>query len=176
MAIPNSDECRWHKHLQFEVTSSRHQKGPNSRNIFFQVAAEHPSAFLKGMSWNPATVDQLVPTGSQDLIIGDSLIRDLTETLVVDQTIAISFGGASTLILMIGQMMFRETQSAPKLKWEPLLVCLLNELKKQYRQRLMVMNIIRLNPDAGLPIAHFMNGNVTRSNTMVWSLIVERSD
>ena len=95
------------------------RKDLNTRRTFVQVAAEHQRACLNGMSWNPTTIHQQVPTGSQHLIIGDNLVRDLTEILVVGQTTAISFGGASvaqvikmmelqnddrvdTLILMIG--------------------------------------------------------------------------
>ena len=70
-------------------------KDLNTRRTFVQVAAENPRAFLNGMSWNPATVQQPVPTRSQHLIIGDDLIKDLTEILVVGQTTACSFYGAS---------------------------------------------------------------------------------
>ena len=60
-----------------------------------QVAAERPRACLNGMTWNPAAIHQSVPTGSQHLIIGDSLVRDLIQVLVGGQTTVISFGGAS---------------------------------------------------------------------------------
>ena len=59
------------------------RKDLNTRKTFVQVAAEHPRACLNGMSWNPATIHQPVPTGSQHLIIANSLVRDLTEILVV---------------------------------------------------------------------------------------------
>ena len=60
-----------------------------------QVAAEQSRACLNGISWNPATIYQPVPTGSQHLVVGDSLVRDLKDILVVGQTALISFGGAS---------------------------------------------------------------------------------
>ena len=69
----------------------------NTRRTFLQVAAEQPRACLNGlepMSWNPATVHQPLPTGSQHLIIGDRVIRDLTEILLVGQTTAFSIDGA----------------------------------------------------------------------------------
>ena len=71
------------------------QKDLNTRRTFVQVAAEHPRACLNGMTWNLAMIHQPVPTGSQHLIIGDSLVRDLKDILVVGQTAVISFGGAS---------------------------------------------------------------------------------
>ena len=114
-----------------------------------QVAAEHPRACLNGMTWNPATIHQAVPTGSQQLIIGDSLVRDLKEILVVGQTAVISFGGVSvtqfikmmelqnddsvdTLTLMIGTNDVLRNPVTPETKWELLLICLLNELKEKY--------------------------------------------
>ena len=51
-----------------------------TRRAFVQIAAEHPRACL---------------TGSQHLIIGDSLVRDLKVILVVGQTAVISFGQPS---------------------------------------------------------------------------------
>ena len=60
-----------------------------------------------------------------------------------------------------------------EVKSEPLLVFLLNELKEKYRPRLVVLCTIRLNQNAGSPIAYFLNGNVTRWNMMVKSLIAE---
>ena len=120
-------------------------------------------------------------------------MRKLTEIHVVGQTTATSFGGASvarvvkmmelqnddwvdTLILLIGTNDVSRIPVAPEAKWEPLLVCLLNELKENYRPRLAALCTIPLNADAGSPIAAFMNRNVTRWNTMVRNLIAEKSN
>ena len=100
------------------------------------------------MTWNPATIQQPVPTGSQHLIIGDSLVRDLKNILLVGQTAVISFGGASvaqvikmmelqnddrvdTLALMTGTNDVSRNPVTPEVKWESLLICLLNELKEK---------------------------------------------
>ena len=125
------------------------RKDLNTRKTFVQVAAEHPRACLNGMSSNLATIKQSVPMGRQRLIIGDSLARDLTEIFVVGQTTAISFGGASvaqvikmmelqnddwldTLIMVIGTNDVSRNPVTPEPKLEPLLVCLLNEVKDKY--------------------------------------------
>ena len=71
------------------------RKDLNNRKNVVQVAAGQPRACLNGMTWNPATIHQPVPTASQHLIIADSLVRDLKDSLVVGQTAVISFGGAS---------------------------------------------------------------------------------
>ena len=71
------------------------RKDLNTRRTFVQVAAEHPRPCLNGMTWNRATIHQPMPTGSQHLIIGDSLVKDLKDIIVVGHTAAISFGGAS---------------------------------------------------------------------------------
>ena len=59
----------------------------------------------------------------------------------------------------------------PESKWEPLLVCLLNELKEKYRPRLVVLCTIPQNPLVSTVVADFMNGNVTRWNEMIRSLV-----
>ena len=41
----------------------------------------------------------------------------------------------------------------PEVKWESLLICLLNKLKEKYRQGVVCLCTIPRNTDAGLPIA-----------------------
>ena len=127
------------------------------RNFFLQAAAENLRACLNGMSRNPAVNNQAIPFGSRHLIMRDSLVRNLNEIFVSGQTTALSFGGASvaqvikmmeiqnkdqldTLILKFGTNDISRSSVTPESRWEPLLVCLLNELKdnnkhhKMYRQ------------------------------------------
>ena len=155
------------------------RKNLMTRHQFTQVAAEHPRACLNDMSWNPATSDQVIPPGSRHLIIADSLVRDLNEIFVYGQTTTLSFGGASvaqvikmmefqsedhldTLVIMLGTNDVSRAPVTPECKWEPLLVCLLNELKEKYRPRFVVLCTIPQNPLMGTTVADFMNGNVTR--------------
>ena len=159
-----------------------------ARHQFTQVAAEHPRACLNDMSWNPATSDQVISPRSRHLIIGDSLVRDLNEIFVYGQTTTLSFGGASvaqvmkmmefqsedhldTLVILLGTNDVSRAPMTPDSKWEPLLVCLLNELKEKYRPRLVVLCTIPQNPLVGTTVADFMNGNVTRWNEMIHSLV-----
>ena len=123
------------------------RKNQMARHQFTPVAAEHPRACLNDMSWNPATSDQVIPPGNRHLIIGDSLVRDLNEIFVYGQTTALSFGGASvaqvikmmefqsedyldTLVVMLDTNDVSRAPVTPESKWEPLLVCLLNELRR----------------------------------------------
>ena len=164
------------------------RKDLNNQRTFGQVAAEHLRAFLNGMTWKSATIHQRVPTGSQRRFLGYSLVRDLKNILVVRQTAVISFGGASmvqvikmmelqigdrvgTLTLMIGTNDDSRNPVTPEAKWEPLLICLLNELKEKYRSRIVCLCTIPLSPDAGSPITNFMNGNATQWNTMIRNTI-----
>ena len=164
------------------------RKNLMTRHQFTQVAAEHPRACLNDMSWNPATSDQVIPPGSRHLIIGDSLVRDLNEIFVYGQTTTLSFGGASvaqvikmmefqsedhldTLVIMLGTNDVSRAPVTPECKWEPLLVCLLNELKEKYRPRFVVLCTIPQNPLMGTTVADFMNGNVTRWNEMIRNLV-----
>ena len=164
------------------------RKNLMTRHQFTQVAAEHPRACLNDMSWNPATSDQVIPPGSRHLIIEDSLVRDLNEIFVYGQTTTLSFGGASvaqiikmmefqsedyldTLVIMLGTNDVSRAPVTPESKWEPLLVCLLNELKEKYRPRFVVLCTIPQNPLVGTTVADFMNGNVTRWNEMIRNLV-----
>ena len=116
-------------------------------------------------------------------------MRDLNEIFVSGQTIVLSFGGASvaqvinmiefqgedhlnTSVIMLETNDVSRVPVTPKGKWEPLLVCLLNELKEQYRPRLVVLCTRPQSPEVGTPVADFMNGNVTRWNDMIRSLVV----
>ena len=140
------------------------------------------------MGWNPGIRNQAFPSGSRHLVIGDSLVRDLNEIFVNEQTTVLSFGGASVaqvikmidfpgenhldmLVMMLGTNDVSRAPVTPEGKWEPLLVCLLNELKEKYRARLVVLCTIPQNPEVGTPVADFMNGNVTRWNEMTRSLV-----
>ena len=153
------------------------RKNLMTRHKFTQVAAEHPRACLNDMSWNPATSDQVIAPGSRHLIIGDSLVRDLNEIFVYGQTTTLSFGGASvaqvikmmefqsedhldTLVIMLGTNDVSRAPVTPESKWEPLLVCLLNELKEKYRPGFVVLCTIPQNPLVSTTVADFMNGNV----------------
>ena len=117
------------------------------RNLFVQVAAEHLRACLNGMSWNPAISNQANPPRSRHLVVGDNLVRDLNEIFVSGQTTFLSFEGASVvikmmefqgedhldmLVIMLGFNDVSRVPVTPERKWEPLLVCLLNELKENY--------------------------------------------
>ena len=76
-----------------------------------------------------------------------------------------------TLVIMLGTNDVSRAPVTPERKWEPLLVCLLNELKEKYRPRLVVLCTIPQNPEVGTPVADFMNGNVTPWNEMTRSLV-----
>ena len=117
------------------------------RNLFVQVAAEHPRVCLNGMSWNPAIRNQANPPRSRHLVVGDNLVRDLNEIFVSGQTTFLSFEGASVvikmmefqgedhldmLVIMLGFNDVSRVPVTPEGQWEPLLVCLLNELKENY--------------------------------------------
>ena len=160
------------------------RKNLMARHQFTQVAAEHPRACLNDMSWNPATSDQVIAPGSRHLIIGDSLVRDVNEIFVYGQTTTLSSVAQvikmmefqsedhlDTLVIMLGTNDVSRAPVAPESKWEPLLVCLLNELKEKYRPRLVVLCTIPQNPLVGNTVADFMNGNVTRWNEMIRSLV-----
>ena len=157
-------------------------------NQFVQVAAQHPRACLNGIGWNAAISNQAIPPGICHLVVGDKLVRDLIEIFVNGQTTVLSFGGASvaqvikmmefqgedhldTLVIMLGTNDVSRAPVTSEGKWEPLLVCLLNELKEKYRPRLVVLCTIPQNPAVGTPVADFMNGNVTRWNEMTRSLV-----
>ena len=164
------------------------RKNLTVRNQFVQVATEHPRACLNGMGWNPAISNRAIPSGSRHFVIGETLVRDLNEIFVNGQTTVLSFGGASvaqvikmmefqgedhldTLVIMLGTNDVSRAPVTPEGKWEPLLVCLLNELKEKYRPRLVVLCTIPQNPEMGTSVADFMNVNVTRWNEMTRSLV-----
>ena len=115
-------------------------------------------------------------------------MRDHNEIFVYGQTTALSFGEASvaqvikmmefqsedyldTLVIMLGTNDVSRAPVTPESKWEPPLVCLLNELKEKYRPRIVILCTIPQNPMVGTLVADSMNGNVTRWNEMTRRLV-----
>ena len=115
-------------------------------------------------------------------------MRDLNEIFVNGQTTVLYFEGFSvaqvikmmeyqgedhldTLVIMLGTNVVSRAPVTPEGRWEPLLVCLLNETKEKYRPRLVVLCTIPQDPVVGTPVGDFMNGNVTRWNEMTRSLV-----
>ena len=80
-----------------------------------------------------------------------------------------------TLLITLGTDGVSRAPVTPEGKWDPLLVCLLNELKEKYRPRLVVLCTIPQNPMVGTLVADFMNGNVTRWNEMTRGLVRSNS-
>ena len=76
-----------------------------------------------------------------------------------------------TLLIMLGTYDVSRVPVIQEGEWEPLLVCLLNELKEKYGPRLVLLCTIPQNPEVGTPVADFMNGNVTRWNDMTRCLV-----
>ena len=74
---------------------------------------------------------------------------------------------------MIGNNGVSRKPVTHKAKWESLLICLLDELNEKYRMSIVCLCTIPLNPDAGSPIADFMNGNATQCYTMIRNLIAD---
>ena len=67
-----------------------------------------------------------------------------------------------TLIVMLDTNDISRTLVTPESRWEPLVVCLLNELKEKHKPRLEMLCTIPQNPEVGTPVADFVNGNVAR--------------
>ena len=173
---------------QSEVASDRHLEGSQHPKELCACCRKTPRACLKGMIWNPATIHQPMPTGSQQLIIGDRLVRDLNDILVLGQTAVISFGGASVdQVIKMMELQNDDSVDAltlglndvsrnpviPEAKWESLLICLLNELKEKYRPRIVVLCAITLNRDAGSLVADHMSWKVFQWNVMTRNLTRE---
>ena len=93
-------------------------------------------------------------------------MRDMNEIFVSGQSTVVSFGGASmahvikmmdsqnedqvdTLIVMLGTNDISRAPVTPESRWEPLVVCFLNELKEKYKPRLVVLCTIPQNPEVG---------------------------
>ena len=76
-----------------------------------------------------------------------------------------------TLVIMLGTNVVSRAPVTPVGKWEAVLCCLLNELKEQYRTRLVVLCTQPQKLEVGPPVADFKNGKVTRWNEMTRSLV-----
>ena len=100
-AIVPTGPARGETALRSRVVDIR--KNLAGRNLFVQVAAEQPRVCLNVMSWNPAISNQAIPPGSRQLVVEDSLARDLNAIFMSGQTTVLSFGGAS--VAQLNKMM-----------------------------------------------------------------------
>ena len=74
-------------------------------------------------------------------------------------------------MIMIGNKDIPRAPLTPETRWEPLLVCLLNEMKEKYKPTLVVLFTVSQNQDVGIPVFNFMNGSVARWNEMIRNLV-----
>ena len=78
-----------------------------------------------------------------------------------------------TLIFMIGTNDVPRSPVTLEVIWEPLLICLVNELKEKLRPRLVVLSTSPFRPDAGSAIAELMNMDLAPWIEMVGNLVAE---
>ena len=78
---------------------------------------------------------------------------------------------SDTLVTMLVTNDVSRVSVTPEGKWEPLLVCLLSELKEKYRPRLVVPCTKPQKPEVDTPVADSKNGNVTRWNELTRTLV-----
>ena len=126
------------------------QKNNQLRYNFTGVPETNPRACFNRATWNPAVNLQQPPLGTSHLILGDSLVRVLSNLRTSWITTAMAFGGATiaqlfrmvelmnparipNIMILIGTNNVSRGSDEEEAQWESMMVCLFTTLWQKFK-------------------------------------------
>ena len=163
------------------------QKNNQLRYNFTGVPETDPRACFNRATWNPAVNLQQPPLGTSHLILGDSLVRVLSNLRTSWVTTVMTFGGATvaqlyrmvelmnpgripSVMIQIGTKNISRSSDEEKALWESMMVCLLTTLWQKFNCAVLTVCTVPMNARSLTAAGRRHNEGVVRWNNILENL------
>ena len=141
---------------------SRVQKNNQLRYNFTGVPETDPRACFNRATWNTAVKLQQLPLGTSHLILGDSLVRVLSNLRTSWVTTVMAFGGATiaqlyrmvelmnperipNVMILVGANNISRSSDEEEVLWESMIVCLFTTLWQKFNCAVLTISTVPMN-------------------------------
>ena len=163
------------------------QKNSQLRYNFTGVPETDPRACFNRATWSPAVNLQQPPLGTSHLILGDSLIRVLSNLRTSWVTTVMAFGGATiaqlyrmvelmnpgrihNVMILVGTNDISKTSDEQKALWESMMVCLFTTLWQKFNCAVLTVCTVPMNVRSLTAARRRHNEGVVRWNNILRNL------
>ena len=163
------------------------QKNNQLRYNFTGVPETDPRACFNRATWNPAVNLQQTPLGTSHLILGDNLVRVLSNLRTSWVTTVISFGGATiaqlyrmvelmnpgripNVMILVGTNDISRGSDEQEALWESMMVCLFTTLWQKFNCAVLTVCTVPMNTRSMTAAGRRHNEGVVRWNNILRNL------
>ena len=163
------------------------QKNNQLRYNFTGVPETDPRACFNRATWNPAVNLQQPPLGTSHLILGDSLVRVLSNLRASWITTVMAFGGATivqlfrmvelmnpgripNVIILVGTNNISRSSDEEEALWESMMACLLTTLWQKFNCAVLIVCTVPMNARSLTTTGRRHNERVVRWNNILRNL------
>ena len=163
------------------------QKNTQLRYNFTGVPETDPRACFNRATWNPAVNLQQPPLGTSHLILGDSLVRVLSNLRTYWVTTVMAFGGATiaqlyrmvelmnpgripNVMILVGTNDISRGSDEQEALWESMMVCLFTTLWQKFKRAVLTVCTVPMNARSLTAAGRRHNKGVVRWNNILRNL------
>ena len=163
------------------------QKNNQLRYNFTGVPETDPRACFNRVTWNPAVNLQQPPLGTSHLILGDSLVRVLSNLRTSWVTTVMAFGGATiaqlyrmvelmnpgripNVMILVGTNDISRGSDEQEALWESMMVCLFTTLWQKFNCAVLTVCTVPMNTRSLTAAGRRHNEGVVRWNNILRNL------
>ena len=163
------------------------QKNNQLRYNFTGVPETDPRACFNRATWNPAVNLQQPPLGTSHLILGDSLVRVLSNLRTSWVTTVMAFGGATiaqlyrmvelmnpgripNVMILVGTNDINRGSDEQEALWESMMVCLFTTLWQKFNCAVLTVCTVLMNTRSLTAAGRRHNEGVVRWNNILRNL------
>ena len=160
------------------------QKNIQLRYNFTGVPETDPRACFNRATWNPAVNLQQPPLGTSHLILGDSLVRVLSNLRTSLVTTVMAFGGATiaqlyrimqlmnpgripSVMIQVGTNNISRSSDEEEALWESMMVCLFTTLWQMFNCAVLTFSTVPMNARSLTVAGSRHNKGVVRCNFLM---------
>ena len=160
------------------------QKNIQLRYNFTGVPETDPRACFNRATWNPAVNLQQPPLGTSHLILGDSLVRVLSNLRTSLVTTVMAFGGATiaqlyrmmqlmnpgripSVMIQVGTNNISRSSDEEEALWESMMVCLFTTLWQMFNYAVLTFSTVPMNARSLTVAGSRHNKGVVRCNFLM---------